>query len=115
MVIVNKGLKVRIYPTSEQKELFASNFGASRFVYNSILEDLNYLYRLYPGKYKLNIKLVNNLLIELKNRIGWLREVESTSLQQASRDLFNAYLLFFKNPNANFPKFHSRKLYKIVI
>ena len=109
MVIVNKGLKVRIYPSSEQKELFASNFGASRFVYNSILEYLNYLYRLYPGKYKLNIKLVNDLLMELKKRVGWLSEVESTSLQQASRDLLNAYLLFFKNPNANFPKFHSRK------
>ena len=34
MAIVNKGLKVRIYPTSEQKEMFANNFGASRFVYN---------------------------------------------------------------------------------
>ena len=48
MGVVTKGLKVRIYPNSEQKELFSNNFGASRFVYNKILDDLNYLYRLYP-------------------------------------------------------------------
>ena len=109
MSVVTKGLKVRIYPNNEQKELFSNNFGASRFVYNNILDDLNYLYRLYPGKYKLNIKLINTLLNELKNRTEWLREIESTSLQQSSRDLLKAYLSFFKNPNANFPKFHSRK------
>lgn len=109
MGVVTKGLKVRIYPNSERKELFSNNFGASRFVYNNILDDLNYLYRLYPGKYKLNIKLINTLLNELKNRTEWLREVESTSLQQSSRDLLKAYFLFFKNPNTNFPRFHSRK------
>ena len=32
MGIVTKGLKVRIYPNSEQKELIFNNFGASRFV-----------------------------------------------------------------------------------
>ena len=106
MGVVTKGLKVRIYPNSEQKELFANNFGASRFVYNKILDDLNYLYPWYPGKYKLNL---DTLLNELKNRTEWLREVESISLQQSSRDLLKAYLLFFKTPNANFPRFHSRK------
>ena len=55
MGVVTKGLKVIIYPNSERKELFSNNFGASRFVYNNIFDDLNYLYRLYPGKYKLNI------------------------------------------------------------
>ena len=109
MKLVNKGIKVRIYPNQSQEEQFQVNFGACRFVYNNILERLNKLYRLYPKQYKLNIKLINTFLKQLKQEFNWLIGVESTSLQQSSRDLLKAYLNFFKNPNTNFPKFHSKK------
>ena len=59
--------------------------------------------------YKLNIKLINTLLNQIKVEFPFLKEVESTSLQQASRDLFKSYQMFFKNPKSNFPKFHSKK------
>ena len=107
--IVNKGIKVRIYPNKEQRELFQQNFGCSRLVYNQILDKLNNLYARYPGMYKLNIKLINTLLNQVKVEFPFLDEVESTSLQQSSRDLFKSYKMFFKNPKSNFPKFHSRK------
>lgn len=107
--IVNKGIKVRIYPNKEQREQFNQNFGSVRFVYNNILERLNNLYKLYPGMYKLNLKLVNELLKQLKVEYSFLNEVESTSLQQSSRDLLKSYLNFFKNPRSNFPKYHSKK------
>ena len=107
--IVNKGVKVRIYPNREQKEQFSQNFGSVRFVYNNILERLNNLYKMYPKQYKLNLKLVNELLKQLKVEFPFLREVESTSLQQSSRDLLQSYINFFKNPKANFPKFHSKR------
>lgn len=109
MKIVNKGIKVRMYPNREQKEQFSQNFGSVRFVYNNILERLNNLYRMYPKQYKLNLKLVNELLKQLKVEFPFLKEVESTSLQQASRDLLKSYQMFFKNPKSNFPKFHTRK------
>lgn len=109
MQTVNKGIKVRIYPNKEQRVLFQQNFGCSRLVYNQILDRLNNLYTRYPGMYKLNIKLVNTLLNEVKVEFPFLKEVESTSLQQSSRDLFKSYQMFFKNPKSNFPKFHSRK------
>ena len=109
MNVVNKGIKVRIYPNKEQQELFQQNFGCSRLVYNQILDRLNKLYTRYPKMYKLNIKLVNTLLNEIKVEFPFLKEVESTSLQQSSRDLFKAYQMFFKNPKSNFPKFHSKK------
>ena len=109
MKLVNKGIKVRIYPNQSQEEQFQVNFGACRFVYNNILERLNKLYRLYPKQYKLNINLINTFLKQLKQEFNWLIGVESTSLQQSSRDLLKAYLNFFKNPNTNFPKFHSKK------
>ena len=107
--IVNKGIKVRIYPNKEQQELFQQNFGCSRLVYNQILDRLNKLYTRYPGMYKLNMKLINTLLNQIKVEFPFLKEVESTSLQQSSRDLFKSYQMFFKNPKSNFPKFHSRK------
>lgn len=109
MKIVNKGIKVRIYPNREQKEQFSRNFGSVRFVYNNILERLNNLYKMYPKQYKLNLKLVNEFLKQLKTEFSFLREVESTSLQQSSRDLLQSYLNFFKNPKSKIPKFHSKR------
>lgn len=109
MKLVNKGIKVRIYPNQNQEKQFHINFGACRFVYNNILERLNNLYRDYPKQYKLNIKLINTFLKQLKQEFDWLRSVESTSLQQSSRDLLRGYLNFFKNPKTGFVKFHSKK------
>ncbi len=109
MKTVNKGIKVRIYPNKEQQELFQQNFGCSRLVYNQILDRLNNLYTRYPKMYKLNIKLVNTLLNEIKVEFPFLKEVESTSLQQSSCDLLKSYQMFFKNPKSKFPKFHSKK------
>ncbi|MGH7749529.1 MAG: helix-turn-helix domain-containing protein, partial [Candidatus Dormibacteria bacterium] len=31
---MNKGVKIRIYPNSEQKQLLLQAFGCARFVYN---------------------------------------------------------------------------------
>ena len=109
MRTVNKGIKVRIYPNKQQKEQFTQNFGSVRFVYNNILERLNNLYKMYPKQYNLNLKLVNEFLKQLKVEFPFLKEIESTSLQQSSRDLLKSYINFFKNPKTNFPKFHSKK------
>lgn len=109
MKLVNKGIKVKLYPNMNQEKQFQINFGACRFVYNNILERLNNLYRVYPKQYKLNIKLINTFLKQLKQEFDWLSGVESTSLQQSSRDLLKSYLNFFKNPKTRFPRFHSKK------
>ena len=85
MKIVNKGIKVRIYPNKKQEIQFHKNFGSVRFVYNNILERLNNLYKKYPGKYILNLKLINEFLKQLKQEYPFLKEIESTSLQQSSR------------------------------
>ena len=109
MKIVNKGIKVRIYPYKKQEIQFHKNFGSVRFVYNNILERLNNLYKKYPGEYILNLKLINEFLKQLKQEYPFLKEIESTSLQQSSRDLLKSYINFFKNPKTNFPKSHTKK------
>lgn len=37
MTVVKKGVKVRLYPTEEQKILIDKTFGCARFVYNQTL------------------------------------------------------------------------------
>ncbi len=107
--MINKSVKVRLYPNRKQKEQFQNNFGACRFVYNHILDRLKKLYQYYPGQYRLNIKLINTFLNQIKDENSFLKDVESTSLQQSSRDLYKSYMNFFKNPKTRFPRFHSKK------
>ena len=104
-----RAYKYRIYPTNEQKALFAKTFGCCRFVYNwsLILKITAYKER----KATLgNVYLTNLMKSELKAEHDWLKEVNSQSLQSALRNLDTAYANFFRNTKAvGFPKFKSRK------
>ena len=37
-MLINKALKVRIYPTQKQEEFFEVNFNCTRFIYNKLLD-----------------------------------------------------------------------------
>ncbi|WP_320834014.1 helix-turn-helix domain-containing protein, partial [Mitsuokella sp.] len=39
VIIVNKAYRYRLYPTNEQKIMFAKTFGCVRFIYNKMLGD----------------------------------------------------------------------------
>ena len=39
VMIVNKAYRYRLYPTREQKMMFAKTFGCVRFIYNKMLSD----------------------------------------------------------------------------
>ena len=39
VMIVNKACRYRLYPTTEQKMMFAKTFGCVRFIYNKMLSD----------------------------------------------------------------------------
>ena len=72
-MLVNKSLKVRIYPNNWQEEMFKKNFGSCRFIHNQILDRLNYLHQNYKGQYKLNYKLTNTFLKQLKEENNFLK------------------------------------------
>ena len=100
--------KYRIYPSDEQKVLFAKTFGCCRFVYNWAL---NLKIEAYKDEKKSlgNIYLTNLMKSELKAEHEWLGEVNSQSLQSSLRNLDTAYKNFFRDVHAvGFPKFKSR-------
>ena len=104
-----RAYKYRIYPTDEQKVLFAKTFGCCRFVYNWAL---NLKITAYKERKETlgNVYLTNLMKSELKVEHEWLSEVNSQSLQSSLRNLDTAYTNFFRNTNAvGFPRFKSRK------
>ena len=104
-----RAYKYRIYPTDEQKVLFAKTFGCCRFVYNWAL---NLKITAYKERKETlgNVYLTNLMKSELKVEYEWLSEVNSQSLQSSLRNLDTAYKNFFRDTHAvGFPKFKSRK------
>ena len=104
-----RAYKYRIYPTDEQKVLFAKTFGCCRFVYNWALNLRIETYR--SDKRTVPYKEMQDCMVnELKAEHDWLKEVNSQSLLYSLRNLDTAYTNFFRNTRAvGFPKFKSRK------
>ena len=103
-----KGIKLRIYPNRKQQLKIKLNFGYNRFVWNQMLNMMIERYRNNPKASFLNAFALNNLLPALKTERPWLKEAESTSLQETNHDLVEAYRKFFRK-HRGFPKFKSRK------
>ncbi|MCD4713494.1 MAG: helix-turn-helix domain-containing protein, partial [Clostridiales bacterium] len=72
---MHRAYKYRIYPTISQVELINKNIGCSRFIYN------HFLALSISDKYLGYIEYAKKLTI-LKKAYPFLKEVESTSLQQ---------------------------------
>lgn len=107
MTMVQKSIRVRLYPAEEQKVLINKTIGCCRFVYNKTLENCKQAYEQtqhFPSKNKRSANLV-----PLKDENDFLKEVDSTALQQSVRDLNSAFDNFFKNRNHfGFPQFKSK-------
>ena len=107
MTVVQKGIRVRLYPTEEQEVLIDKTIGCCRFVHNQTLENCKQSYEQtqhFPSK---NERIKN--LVPLKETNDFLKEVDSTALQQSVRDFNSSLDNFFKNRNHfDFPKFKSK-------
>lgn len=97
-----RAYKYRIYPDKSQQEYFAKCFGCVRFVYNKMLEDkINH--------YKETGEILKNTPAQYKKDYPFLKEVDSLALANAQLNLEKAYKNFFRNKNAGFPRFKSKK------
>ena len=106
-----KGIKLRIYPNLEQQDKIIANFGYNRFVWNQMLDMTIQRYENNPEAPFLNAFALNNLIKQLKVENPFLKDAESTSLQNTNHDLIEAYKKFFRE-HKGFPKFKSRKFPK---
>lgn len=123
--ISHKSLKLRLYPSIEQKILIDKTFGCCRKLYNEHLQEKNefYIENILPVKNKINEKEKKEIYKTFKPRTEkewksiypYLTEVSSTSLQQARIDCDAAFVNFFKSNNGTrkgklgFPKFKGKK------
>lgn len=106
-----RGIKLRIYPNLEQQKQMVENFGACRFVWNQMLGMEIERYKNNKKAKFLNGFALNILLKQLKTQYSWLKQSDSTSLQDTCETLAETYQRFFKHLGG-FPKFKSRKFPK---
>ncbi|MDC9353004.1 helix-turn-helix domain-containing protein, partial [Clostridioides difficile] len=78
--------------------------GCRRFVYNKYLAKRIDVYKY--DKETFTYKQCSSVLTNLKKELKWLKEPDNFSLQNALKDLENAYEKFFKEKEG-FPKFKS--------
>ena len=104
---VQKGIRVRLYPTEEQEVLINKTLGCCRFIHNQTLADCKRLYEQTQRFLPQNKRIIN--LVPLKDEFEFLKEVSAVALQQSVRDLNSSLNNFFKNRNHfGFPKFKSK-------
>ncbi len=103
---MQKGVKFRIYPNKEQKNLINQTLGCCRLIYNKGLAMRNEAYK--NGK-KIGYSQTSTMLTELKKceDFTFLKEVDSIALQQSLRDLDRGFVNFFQKRAAH-PTFKSK-------
>ena len=102
---MRKGYKFKLEPTHEQAVLINKTLGCCRWVYNNALDKKSKAFA--RRKEKINATALKNRLPYLKTVKPWLKEVDSTALQQAIMHMDDAYANFFAG-RAGFPKFKSK-------
>ena len=117
---VHKALKVRLYPSEEQKEILNKTFGCCRVVYNERLSEHISYYNTYkdnPDRPKFKGTLPKELR---ETKYPWLGDsTVAEALIQSQRNCESAYSNFFKSIKGNrkgrkvgYPKFKSKKQHK---
>jgi len=114
-MIVQKAIKFRIYPTSEQEQQLAIEFGHNRFIYNHYLDQHS-----QPITINKKGKLVKTLtwngvpwtgyidasrdFTRLKEDFQWLKDASRTTITSTLRHLQDAFNRFFKK-QTEYPTF----------
>ena len=103
---MNKGVKFRIYPNRQQKDLINQTLGCCRLIYN---KGLAMRKDSFENGLKIGYKETSAMLTKLKrdDNFLFLKDADSIALQQSLRDLDKAYKNFF-NKLAKYPNFKSK-------
>ena len=119
--IIHKSLKIRLYPSEDQRILLNKTFGCCRLLYNERLKEHNDWYAINKDlpkeqRSKFKGKLPKQLREE---KYEFLGEVISESLRNSQRNCEQAFSNFFesssgkrKGRKVGRPKFKSKKSHK---
>ena len=97
--------RIRLYPTDQQAQSLAVQFGCARWVWNNALAETGKLYR-ETGK-GLNYHAMAIRLPKLKQEFEWLSNADSQALQQSLQNLSRAFENFFQK-RGKYPRFKSK-------
>jgi putative transposase len=98
-----RSYKYRMYPSFKQRQFLDRNFGAARFIWNSLVANFN--------NYGTDSHIKNMTEADLKRDNVWLKEVISYSLQQKRMDFFEFMKQHFnkkRKKKLGRPKFKKR-------
>lgn len=103
-----RSYKVRLFPDKEQEAKMWQHIGASRWVWNYMLEEQKRRYE--NGEKHMSAFDMNRFLTEVKHKEenSWLHSISTGTLQRTCADLAQAYNDFF-GKRSGFPKFKNRK------
>ena len=100
-------VKVRIYPSQQQKVSLAQAFGTTRWVWNYFLALTNQTYK-ETGKGIAKYDMIKQLpKLKKLEETEWLKETYSQSLQSVCLNLSRAFVNFFEK-RAKYPRFKSK-------
>ena len=102
-----RGYKYRAYPDSEQQEFFEKTFGCCRFVFNYYLDMKRSRWFEWHDNMSYS-EMSSHLSHELKKEKMWLKEADSTALQQTLRHLYGAYENF-QRKRGGYPRYKSKR------
>lgn len=97
--------RIRLYPTDQQGQALAVQFGCARWAWNNALALTGDLYRT-TGK-GLNYHAMAIRLPKLKQEFEWLGQADSQALQQSLQNLARAFENFFMK-RGKYPRFKSK-------
>ena len=86
------GLKIQLYPTEEQKEIFKRYFGIARYAYNYGVKEVERTFsetNVFIGKYELGMRFVN---FKHKEENSWLLNYDANTMKLVIFDLENTYI-----------------------
>src|SRR6266487_104663 len=105
---VCKAFRYRLYPTAEQEQALAIQFGHARFIWNWALALRKAAYKETGkgiGYYELKRQAT---ALKYQAETEWLKEADSQVIQAKIQDLERAYKNFFQR-RARFPRFKNKR------
>ena len=103
-----KATKVRLYPTPDQRQSLAFQFGAMRWVYNFALDWRSKAWSEKGERITRRMKLDRLAGLKADEETQWLKEADSQALQQSVMHLDDAFKRFFRR-QGRYPRFKSKR------